>query len=216
MQWEMRFVPTDEGTFRLRPISGGVQTPMILDHFEMKFVDVNGTTTVGIRGPLMGPQWIPLGSRFEPAEANEAWSDRLGVWEPLNIEGDTLYLAEARITDEPGYLLIELDQILPGDESLRTLAASELGQDHAIIGGTSRSGGETIWIEHTDDGEVLHIAGTEFRWVSELPEGNGCNCTTSTRSGGPAWILALLGVLWILSSVRGRYRDHTRIFLREP
>ncbi len=187
-----KLVPTEQGTFRIRPVVGGVVLPMLIDDVELRFEEVNGAMVMGMRGPSAGQMWLPGSSRFQPAQVNDAWADRIGVWEPLNNEDSTMHAIEARITDESGYLVLEVDLVLPTGDKSQTFAASELGEDYAVVGGTSQGAGETAWIEDTGGGEVLHFWGTEYSKVSELP--TGCGCSAAPGRGMPAFLVFLLGL----------------------
>jgi len=183
---DVQLVPTEEGSFVLQPKVIGVPLPITVGGIEVSFNKIGDEMIMGGRGGGFGPQWFPMGGRFEAASATGVWADRLGDWIPTNNDGDYLTLDKIRLADDGGYLVAIADMTDVNGTVAMAVGLLPLNDDHAITGGTGRRAGESVIFERTAEGEVMHLFGYTFERTSDA---DGFGCSAVPQGSASAWLL---------------------------
>lgn len=186
MGFRIKLVPTEEGTFRVRPVIAGATLPFFLENMEMSLQEVEDRWVMAARGAMIGHTWVPLGARFQPRPAEGEWADALGEYVPTHSQGDRLRLASAQLTDREGYLQLTTEIAEAGERVELSFGLIPQEPGAAITGGTSRRAGETVRLTQEDGDTILYVQGTRMRRV----KASGCSHLSPQHL--PLWALPLV------------------------
>jgi CubicO group peptidase (beta-lactamase class C family) len=152
-----RFVPTSQGTFRIRPTRAGVLLPTLVDGLELRFVTIDGHDLVQT---VRDDRASTIGERIEGRIQDEGWSAHIGVWMPVRDRPeDALAITEARVVDHADHLELEVDLHRPTGDATSVFVILPMDEHRARIAGIGRSMGEVVRVESG----ILHVMGAELQ-----------------------------------------------------
>ncbi|MEQ1564268.1 MAG: serine hydrolase domain-containing protein [Myxococcota bacterium] len=153
----VRLVPTDDGTYRIRPRVLGVRLPFLVDELDVRFDTIERRDVVQAR---INGAFQTIGERVDPPPDLFGWDAHLGKWDPAtDRDGGSLSLTEVALDlDRDGYLwaTLELDQL--GESSEFEALLRPLDPRRARVEGIGRYRGEVV----TLDGGELGVLGARF------------------------------------------------------
>ncbi|MCK9353978.1 MAG: beta-lactamase family protein [Gallionella sp.] len=105
----------------------------------------------------LGNEEILIGQRIQPLSNPDAWRKYLGDYEITNLDGDQKLLDRIRLTEEHGFLLVELTPTEAG-ETVR-IPLMPLSDNQGLLLGPLSDGGETVRLVMVDGAERVLVSG---------------------------------------------------------
>ena len=106
----------------------------------------------------VGAQEVIIGQRLEAPVSLGAWTQRLGEYEITNLDGDPKVVERIRLTEERGFLMVELTSMEETGKPQRTVLMP-VSDSEALLLRPLASGGETVRSVLVDGEERLAYSG---------------------------------------------------------
>ncbi|HZW24142.1 MAG TPA: serine hydrolase domain-containing protein [Gallionella sp.] len=113
----------------------------------------------------LGNEEILVGQRIQPLPNPDAWRKYLGDYEITNLDGDKKLLDRIRLTEEFGFLLVELTATETG-ETVR-IPLMPLSDNQGLLLGPLSDGGETVRLVMVDGAERVLVSGYLLKKIDQ-------------------------------------------------
>ena len=113
----------------------------------------------------VGAQEVLIGQRIEPPVSLGAWRQRLGDYEITNLDGDPTVLTRIRLTEEQGFLILELSSLEEPGQTPRTVLMP-VSDNEALLLGPLADSGETVRSVTVNGVEQLAYSGYLARRIT--------------------------------------------------
>lgn len=136
--------------------------PIGLDELEgvglyLKRVSGHEVLTAALYG-----EEIYAGEKIATPPLPDSWRDRVGNYRISNLDDDIELLKDIRLIIEDELMVLEFETLL-SDGFTNRLPLNPVSDTEAIIFGLGPSGGESIQVVETQNGEALHYSGYVIR-----------------------------------------------------
>ena len=105
-----------------------------------------------------------VGQRVEPSPNLDAWKKRLGEYEVVNLDSDYGFFNRIRLSEENGFLRLELASAGSQDWSWRIFLRPESDTESLLLK-TLNDGGETLRVVMVNGEEHMQYTGYQFKKI---------------------------------------------------
>ena len=111
-----------------------------------------------------GTQEIMVGQRIAPLANPSAWQRYLGDYEITNLEGDHKFMDRIRLTEERGFLLVEMTPTDARGETAR-IPLMPVSENEALLLGALNDGGDTVRVVRVNGEERVLVSGYQLKKI---------------------------------------------------
>jgi hypothetical protein len=118
-----------------------------------------------LKAVIDGREYL-IGERLRAAAVPDGWLRRLGRYEVINVDQDSVPVKSILLRHDAGILTAEYELPL-ADGIPMSIALTPLSEKEAVISGLGRNSGETVRVITREGAELLAYSGYLFRKTAE-------------------------------------------------